>query len=202
MYVLGIVGGVASGKSTVARAFAQRGAAILDADQVGHEVLREPEVVAAFRQRWGADVIGDDGQIVRQEVARRVFGVGESVAREREFLNSISHPRIAERLSSRIDALRRQGIRLVVIDAALLFESGWNRLCNGVVFVDAPQTDRRERALARGWTAEQFVAREASQWPVDQKRALAHWVIDNSGPLNLLSTQVDHVMAAIALTKP
>jgi dephospho-CoA kinase len=196
MYVLGVVGGVASGKSAVADAFAQRGAVILDADQVGHEILREPEVIAAFRQRWGDEVIGPDGQIVRREVARRVFGDGDAAAREREFLNSISHPRIRQRLHNRVEAQRALGTQLVVIDAALLFETGWDKLCDGVVFVDAPQEVRRQRALSRGWTAEQFAAREASQWPIKQKKSRANWVIDNSGPLPDLPGQVDRVLAA------
>lgn len=197
--MLGIVGGVASGKSAVADAFAQRGAVILDADQVGHEVLREPAVIAAFRHRWGEEVVGPNGQIVRREVARRVFGDGDAAAREREFLNSTSHPRIHERLRDRVGAQRAQGTQLVVIDAALLFETGWDKLCDAVVFVDAPQEVRRQRALSRGWTAEQFAAREASQWPVEQKKSRAKWVIDNSGPLADLVAQVDRVMAAMPI---
>lgn len=198
MYVLGIVGGVGSGKSTVATAFAQRGAVVLDADQVGHQVLREPEVIAAFRQRWGASVVGSDGQIVRREVARRVFGGDEAASREREFLNSVSHGRIGERLRRRVDDLREQGTRLVAIDAALLYETGWDQLCNAVVFVDAPQEIRRQRVLSRGWTAEQFAAREASQWPVEVKKARATWVVDNSLELVDLPRQIDEVLKGIA----
>src|SRR5438046_2933539 len=124
MYVLGIVGGVASGKSAVAAAFARRGATVLDADQVGHEVLLEPEVTAAFRQRWGDAVVGPDGQVVRREIAARVFGDDPAAIREREFLNSVSHPRIRARLRDRLEALRAGNTSTAVIDAALLFETG------------------------------------------------------------------------------
>jgi dephospho-CoA kinase len=198
MYVLGIVGGVASGKSAAAEYFARRGAAVLDADQVGHEVLREPEVIAACRQRWGDAVVGHDGQVIRREVARRVFGPTEQAGREREFLNSLTHPRIGQRLLQKLDALRATGTTLAVIDAALLHETGWDQFCNGILFVDAPPALRRERAVARGWTAEQFAAREASQWPVEAKKARATWVVDNSGPLIDLPAQLDSVATEIA----
>jgi dephospho-CoA kinase len=198
MYVLGIAGGVASGKSAVSQAFARRGAAVLDADQVGHEVLTEPEVIAAFRQRWGDAVVGSDGRVIRREVASRVFGGSEQAAREREFLNSVTHPRIRQRLNHQLEALRYQGTALAVIDAALLHETGWDQLCDAVLFVDTPQAVRRQRALSRGWSAEQFAAREASQWPVEAKRARSTWVVDNFGSLAELEPQLDRVMAQIA----
>jgi len=197
MYVLGIVGGVASGKSAAADYFARRGAAVLDADQVGHDVLREPEVIAACRHRWG-DVIGPDGQIIRRAVAARVFGPSQGTAEEREFLNSVTHPRIRQRLSQRLGELRTARTALAVVDAALLFETRWDELCNGVLFVDVPQMVRLQRAQARGWTAEQFAAREASQWPVDAKKSRATWVVDNSGPLSDLPAQLDRVATEIA----
>ena len=197
MYVLGIVGGVGSGKSAVANAFAQAGAAVLDADQLGHEVLTQPEVIAAFRQRWGGSVIGPDGAVVRREVASRVFGSDENATREREFLNAVTHPRIGRILWQRINALQEQGGRLVVLDAALLHETGWDKLCNAVVFVDAPEAVRRQRALSRGWTADEFTAREASQWPVDKKKQRAMWIIDNSGSLDDLPRQVAAVLEKI-----
>jgi len=197
MYVLGIVGGVASGKSAVSQAFARRGAAVLDADQVGHQVLAEPEVIAAFRQRWGDGVAGPDGQIIRRAVAERVFGESPEAARERDFLNSVTHPRIRQLLTEMLTHLRSQGTTLAVIDAALLHETGWDQLCDGVLFVDAPQAARRQRALARGWTAEQFASREASQWPVEQKKARSTWVVDNSAALDELEPQLSRVLAAI-----
>jgi dephospho-CoA kinase len=197
MYVLGIVGGVASGKSAVSQAFARRGAAVLDADQVGHQVLAEPEVIAAFRQRWGDGVAGPDGQIIRRAVAERVFGESPEAARERDFLNSVTHPRIRRLLTEMLTHLRSQGTTLAVIDAALLHETGWDQLCDGVLFVDAPQAVRRQRALTRGWTAEQFASREASQWPVEQKKSRSTWVVDNSAALDELEPQLSRVLAAI-----
>jgi dephospho-CoA kinase len=198
MYVLGIVGGVASGKSAVSQAFARRGAAVLDADQVGHQVLAEPEVIAAFRQRWGDGVAGPDGQIIRRAIAERVFGQGPEAERERQFLNSVTHPRIRRLLTEMLTRLRSQGTTLAVIDAALLHETGWDQLCDGVLFVDAPQAVRRQRAMTRGWTAEQFASREASQWSVEQKKSRSTWVVDNSAALDELEPQLSRVLAAVA----
>jgi dephospho-CoA kinase len=197
MFTLGIVGGVASGKSAAAGALVRRGAILVDADQVGHEILEDPEVMAAFRQRWGDSVVGPDGQIVRREVAKRVFGDDPMATREREFLNSVSHPRIGERLRERLDELQSQGVSLVVLDAALLFETGWDQLVDGVLFVDTPRDQRLQRALQRGWTPEQFAAREKSQWPVEQKRSRATWVIENSGSLEQLDAAVEKVWSRI-----
>lgn len=197
MFVLGIVGGVASGKSAVAQEFARLGAVILDGDQVGHEVLRDPEVIAAFREQWGDEVVGPDGQILRPAVARRVFGADEAATHQREFLNSVTHPRIHDRLHDRLNKLRAQHVEVAVIDAALLYETGWSQLCDGMVFVDVPRSLRVQRAAERGWSAEDFAAREASQWPVEEKRDRATWVIDNAGPLRQIAAQVSQVWKQI-----
>jgi dephospho-CoA kinase len=198
MYVLGIVGGVASGKSAVAQAFARRGAAALDADRVGHEVLLEPGVIAAFRQRWGEEVVDDNGQVVRRQVARRVFGGDAAATAERQFLDSVTHPRIRARLRGELDEWRATGTRVAVLDAALLYETSWNELCDGVLFVDAPQEVRRQRAITRGWSSEQFADREASQWPVARKRTLATWILANQGSTDEIEPQVDTIWRKIA----
>jgi dephospho-CoA kinase len=190
MYVLGIVGGVASGKSAVAEEFSRIGLPLLDADALGHAVLHDPDVIAAFRDRWGAEVIDEQGQVVRRAVARRVFGDDTAARDERQFLNSVTHPRIRDRLRERLEELRRRGAPMAVIDAALLYETGWSQLCDAVVFVDVPRELRVQRAAARGWSEEEFAAREASQWSVQEKKARATWVLDNGGARSEISPQV------------
>lgn len=178
MHVLGIVGGVASGKSFVAEQFAKLGAQVLDADQAGHEVLREPEVIAALVARWGPGILLPDGQVHRSAVAKIVFAA--EGADDKRFLEQVTHPRIAARLTRKFELARKGGIcPLVILDAALLFEAGWNQLCEAVIFVDAPREVRLARAATRGWTAEQFGAREAQQLPLEQKRARCRWIINN-----------------------
>lgn len=179
MLILGLVGGIASGKSLVAGCFRDLGALVLDADKAGHEVLREPDVSAALKNRWGDRVIDASGQISRREVAKIVFASGNQA--EKQFLEQLTHPRIQMRLQQELARAQAapEPPRVVVIDAALLFEAGWDRLCDKIVFVDAPRDVRLERAVARGWSTEQFAAREAAQLPADEKRSRSHLLIRN-----------------------
>ena len=180
MRILGLVGGVASGKSFVAECFRTLGAAVLDGDKTGHAVLREPAIIDAIRQRWGDGVLDPDGHVNRSAVAKIVFAPGNKA--EKAFLEQLTHPRIEARLQRQMEQLRTSSDppQAVVIDAALLFEGGWDKLCDKVIFVDAPRDLRLERAVARGWSAEQFAAREASQLPLDEKRNRSHIVIRNA----------------------
>jgi dephospho-CoA kinase len=184
MYVIGLLGGVASGKSLVAEAFEQRlPAVVLDADRAAHEVLRQPEVVAEVRRRWGDDVVDQDGEIDRKSLAAIVFAPPPDGPRELAQLERIVHPRVRAAFQERIDFLTDDAsYSAVVIDAPLLLEAGWGPLCDATVFVDADRSVRLARARTRGWTDEEFSAREAAQIPVEEKRSKADFVIDNSGP--------------------
>jgi dephospho-CoA kinase len=179
MLTLGLVGGVASGKSVVAGCFHDLGATVLDADRAGHAVLREPDVIAALKARWGDRILDDSGQVSRREVAKIVFARED--AAERTFLEQLTHPRIQMRLQQELTKVQAANPppRVVVLDAALLFEAGWETLCDKVLFVDAPRDLRLERAVSRGWSAEQFAAREAAQMPVEEKRRRSDLLIRN-----------------------
>jgi dephospho-CoA kinase len=184
--VVGIVGGVGSGKSSLARRVAERlPAAVLDADRVGHDVLLRPEVREQVREHFGTEVFDAEGQIVRRELAKRVFGEGAQPQRDRQALERIMHPLIRRELEEQIESLRRNGdCRLVLMDAAVMLESGWSQVCDLIVYVDVPFAVRLARVAGRGWTEEELRRREASQWPVERKRAAADVVIDNSGDLD------------------
>lgn len=190
MRIIGLLGGVASGKSVVAQELAQLGACILDADQAGHQVLQTPHVQEAIRSRWGLEVFGPDGQVDRARLAQRVFGRSAQAAQDRRYLEEITHPEIGQLLRSQAQTLAETGCPAAVLDAPLLLEVGWDRWCDKLVFVDAPWEVRQARALARGWSVEQFAAREAAQWPVEQKRLRADIIIDNSGSLEQTRRQV------------
>jgi dephospho-CoA kinase len=179
MLTLGLVGGIASGKSVVADCFRDLGALVLDADQAGHEVLREPDIVAALRQRWGDRVVDPAGQISRRAVAQIVFASGNEA--EKRFLENLTHPRIQMRLQQEMAKALAQTPppRVAVIDAALLFEAGWDKLCDKIVYIDAPRDARLERAVRRGWSAEQLAAREAAQMPLEEKASRSHILIRN-----------------------
>jgi dephospho-CoA kinase len=182
MHVIGIVGGVASGKSLVAEQFRRLGAVVLSADALGHEVLRQPDVKQAIQSRWGSAVFDKQGEVDRAAVADIVFASTPEAANERAFLEQLTHGRIGQRLQDAIDERVRGGdTDVVVVDAALLFESGWHKLCTTTVFVDASRELRLARAKHRGWSDAEFSAREAAQDSLERKRDLSDVVIDNSG---------------------
>jgi dephospho-CoA kinase len=183
MLILGLVGGIASGKSVVANCLRDMGAIVLDADQAGHFVLRQPEVIAELRKRWGDGILDSSGQVSRREAAKIVFAQGNEV--ERRFLEQLTHPRIEALLKQELETVRtsKEPPPVLVIDAALLFEAGWDKLCDKILYVDAPRDIRLERAVARGWSTEQFNAREAAQMPLVEKAARSHIVIRNARTL-------------------
>jgi dephospho-CoA kinase len=188
MIIIGLIGGVASGKSAVARYFTDCGAALLDADRVGHEVLREPAVMKQLVARWGTRILNEAGEISRSAVAHIVFAPGNEG--EREFLNSVSHPRIGARLAEELDRLRAAKYPAVVLDAALLLEAGWDHLCDQIVFVEVPLEQRLARARSRGWDVGELARREATQLPLEEKKRRSTICIDNSGTLAGLQARV------------
>lgn len=206
MRIVGLLGGVASGKSLVARQFCELGAGLLDGDRAGHEVLRQAEVIQAARARWGERILGPDGQIDRAALGRIVFpppqGCGEQLGDENnaelEFLEQLTHPRIGELLRHEARRLAATGKWLAVLDAAVMLKAGWDRLCDKIVFVDAPREIRLARALERGWSEEEFTAREAAQESLIVKRERADMVIDNSGSPEMTQAQVERLWRTLA----
>jgi dephospho-CoA kinase len=189
--VIGLLGGIASGKSLVAREMASLGAGILDADRMGHEVLEQPEVRQQIRQRWGERVMNAEGRIDRSAVAKIVFAPASDAARELNFLEQLTHPRIGQLLRERAAQMAASGrYRALVLDAPVMIEAGWHTICDSIVFVDAPRDVRLARALARGWSKAQFTARENAQESLDVKRRQADIMIDNSQSAELTRNQV------------
>jgi dephospho-CoA kinase len=188
---IGLVGGVASGKSLVAKTLVELGAVHLDADRTGHEVLADDaEVHRLLVGRWGDSIVAADGRIDRAAIARHVFGGSESAAADRAFLESVLHPRIGARLKQRAEEAAISGKPAVVLDAPLLLEAGWKPLCDVILMIDSPRELRRKRAATRGWSEAEFDLREAAQWPVDKKRQSADAVISNTGTADELHRAV------------
>ena len=183
MKVIGIVGGIASGKSAVSAFFEDAGATVLDADRMAHDVLRRPSVVEQVVERWGADVIDEQGRPRRGEIAKRVFGANGDA--ELSWLESVIHPLVHTELKVELNR-KRATDELVVLDVPLLLERGWDADCDTVIFVDAPLDVRRQRAALRGWAPGELERREARQWPLDQKRASCDLVVENAGELDNL----------------
>lgn len=189
--LIGLIGGIASGKSLVAAELARLGAAVLDADRAGHEVLELPEVADALRQRWGERVLDAAGKIDRRAVGQIVFDPSPAGKRELEFLEQLTHPRIGQLLTEQAARWGDGGARALVLDAPVMEKSGWYGLCDRIVYVDAPRPVRLARARQRGWTEEDFVAREGAQESLEQKRGRADLIIDNSGSLTETREQVE-----------
>ena len=198
MIVVGLVGGVASGKSSVALDFRKLGACILDGDRIGHEVLGLTEVKDRLIERWGDVILTDDGQIDRRKVAAIVFGDAADAQTNLNFLESITHPKIKQRLVDRLEQLRQSArFPLVVLDAAVMFKSGWDSLCSKIIFVDAPRELRIKRAQLRGLSVEQFEAREKAQMSTEKKKKRSDIVIDNSGRPQTTFNQVEEVWQSL-----
>lgn len=189
--VIGLVGGIGSGKSAVAAAFARRGARVIAADELGHEALRQPAIRDQIRERLGAEPFDAWGEIDRRKLARVVFG-DEG---QRRWLEALTHPYIRRRAEEEIARARAEGAPLIVLDAAVLLEAGWHEVCDELVYVDAAAEQRRARvALTRGWAAQDWEDRERAQLPLTQKHTRADHVVDNSSTLERLEQQVDDLM--------
>ncbi len=190
--VLGLLGGLGSGKSAVAALFRTFGARAVDADRIAHRVLEEPAVKRTLQSWWGPEIVRR-GRVDRAEVARRAFGSAGGTAK----LNALVHPRIGRVLRGEISRARRGG-GVLIVDAALLLETGSDAWCDVLVFVDAPAEIRRRRVAARGWTAAEWRRRERLQWPLRRKRKKADFVIDNRGSRAATRKQVESILQEIA----
>jgi dephospho-CoA kinase len=197
MHTIGLIGGVASGKSAVAEALQRWGAVVFDADKIGHHILQRPEVRSQLVARWGDGILNGAGEIARSEVARLVFGDSPQSRENRKFLEQLLHPLIRAAIETDIRRLADAEVPAVVIDAPLLLESGWDAVCQDVLFVDVPRETRLARAQTqRHWTVEEFERREAAQMPIEEKRRRSTRVIPNAGTLAELDREVDRYWAA------
>jgi dephospho-CoA kinase len=194
MRVVGLTGGIASGKSTVSAMFRELGAEVIDADQVARDVVEPgtPGLEEVARRFPG--VLDATGRLDRAELGRRVF----ADASERRALEAILHPRIREEVARRTEALARAGVTVVLYDAALLIENGLHHGMDGVVLVSAPEEVQRARLVARdGLDEAAITARLAAQLPLADKRAAATWVVDNGGSLDETRSQVRRIWEEI-----
>ena len=191
--LIGIVGGIASGKTFIAEQFRARGAEVVSADRLAHEVLLFDEVKRAARNRWGDAIFGPDGEVNRAALAKIVFAPPPEGPQELKVLEQLTHPKIGQLVRQEVNELSQQNrATAIVLDVPLMFESGWNKYCDRIVFVDVPRELRMARAMARGWTREDFERREAAQESLETKRKLADLVIDNSGSPESAQAQIEH----------
>jgi dephospho-CoA kinase len=186
--VIGLLGGMGSGKSRVAAEFAKHGARVINADEIGHEALRQPEIRQRLIERWGREILDANGEIIRGRVAPIVFA--DDV--ERKALETVVHPYITRRVRQQIEAAQSDSsVKLIVLDAAIMLEAGWQDACDRLVYVHAPR-DVRLRRLAeqRGWSAKEVETRERAQSTLTEKASRAGHAVDNSGSPEFMTRHV------------
>jgi dephospho-CoA kinase len=191
MLVIGLVGGVASGKSFVAQCFSELRAVVLDADKIGHEVLDRAAVIAEIQALW-PDVRLVDGKIDRSSLAKIVFSSATD-DRQLKKLESVLHPLIGQQIELRLNRLAELQSVAAVLDAPVMFKAGWDKRCDKIVFVDAEWSVRQERAQSRGWSSDEIVRRERFQLPIDQKRLKSTDIVDNSNSRSETVAQVQRL---------
>lgn len=200
MVVIGLVGRIGAGKSTVARMFSDRGATVIDADRLAHEVLDEPVVIREIVDRFGAGVLDTGGRIRREALAGLVFGPGGASDEGLRTLEGIVHPRVRQRVEGRLAEIREREAKerrgeFVVLDVPLLVQAGWDGLCDRLVIVDCAEPVRRQRLAARGWSEAQASARDHA-WEGGYVRPTATAKtssVDASGDPAYTRSQVDRI---------
>ena len=180
MRVIGLTGGIASGKSFVAELLEKLGAAVVDADVVYHELLAQKELRAKISQEFGADFFLPDGSLDRKKLGKLVFSDKSALSR----LNAITHPAVRAELFVRLKAFceRQPPPLIAVVVVPLLYEVGWDEHVEAVVVVSVDEKTQIERLMNRnGWSRDEALARIGSQMPMTEKVKRADYVVDNSG---------------------
>ncbi|MBI4878495.1 MAG: dephospho-CoA kinase [Planctomycetes bacterium] len=192
LIVLGLLGGIGSGKSTVARFFQEFGAVVLDADAMARAELDREPAKGAILKEFGTSLLDEEGSIDRERLGDIVFRDPERLRR----LNGMVHPLVRREVRRRLEELRAapgatSGAVLVLLDVPLLLESELNALCDRRLFVEAPLELRVERVRAyRGWSGDELERREKNQKSIDEKRAGADYKVINDGALAPVRAQI------------
>lgn len=193
MFVIGLTGGIGTGKSTVSQMLQELGAGVIDADQVGHQAYRPG--TPAWRDivaQWGPDVMLPSGEVNRKRLGEIVFRDRQALQR----LNDIVHPRMRSMLEEMLEQRRREGSRVVVLEAAILLEAKWAPLVDEVWVTVAPEETVIRRLQGRnGWTAEQVRARIRSQLSNEERVARADVAIDTDCTIPEVREKVRHLWA-------
>lgn len=193
--IIGLTGGIGSGKSTVASVLASLGAGVIDSDRLNHEQLADPEVVATLCSWWGEGVRSPEGRADRKALARIVFDDPAELTR----LEGLVYPRIERRRQELIAAfIADPAVKAIVLDTPKLFEVGMNAECDAIVFVDVDREIRVRRvAESRGWTEDELNRRENLLNPLDKKKLVADHVVVNHLGIEELRTQVERLFSSV-----
>lgn len=198
MIVIGLTGGIASGKSTVTALLKEKGAVIIDADKIAREIMSKGEP-AWFEvlNYFGDEILNDDrSDIDRKKLASIVF----SDKAKLEALNNITHPKIIEEIKKQVEEYKKAGKKIIVIDAALLIEAGLDKIVDEVWVIAANEDVQLQRLMARekDITKDEAVKRIKSQMPLAEKLKFADRVIDNNSNIEETKNQVDKIWTKIS----
>ena len=197
MFVIGLTGGIASGKSTVSLLLKDKGAVIIDADEIGKQILK-PGKAARIKviEHFGQQILNEKKDIDRKKLADLVF----SNKKELEFLNSVTHPEIINEIKAQLQYYRNLKTAVVIIDAALLIEVGLHTIVDEVWLVTVDEDTQLERLMAREkhLRMEQAISRIKAQMPQHEKIKYADRVIDNNGSIEDTKNQVDKIWREIS----
>jgi dephospho-CoA kinase len=193
--LIGIVGGIASGKSSVAAEFEKLGCALIDADAIAHALIEEPSVRDAVVRRFGPGILGASGEIDRRKLARKVFAHPDDLAA----LTGMIHPQVLQRVGELIAQYERdEAVPAIVLDMPLLIEVGWADRCDRIIFVDSRFEERANRARGKGLLTEgEIKIRENFQISLDSKLRLADNTIDNNSDFSTLVRQTQDIFSDI-----
>lgn len=193
--IIGILGGVASGKSTAAAEFAKLGCKIIDADKIAHELLERKDVKEKVVSVFGEGILDSAGNIDRKKLGDIVFADAGKLS----LLNKIIHPLVLGRAEQLIEQYNRENqVKAIVLDMPLLVEVGWAKRCDKLIFVDCRRQLRVDRAKKIGiMTKNQLKIRENSQISLDSKTAITDNTIDNNSDFSGLAKQVADIFSRI-----
>ncbi len=192
--VVGILGGIGSGKSTVAAEFAKLGCKVIDADKIAHELLDEPTVKEKIVSLFGPDVLDSTEKIDHEKLAEVVFADDEKLSS----LNRIIHPLVLQRTEELVEQYNHQNqVKAIVLDMPLLVEVGWHKRCDKLIFVDCRQKLRLDRAKKMGFEKKQVKIRENFQSSLDNKESLADNTIENNSDFSAIAKQVTGIFSYI-----
>lgn len=193
--VIGLIGGIGSGKSRVAAELQSHGAAVINADHLGHQALNQNDIKGKLVGLFGNEICDKNGEINRSKVAAIVFN-DQSKRRQ---LEAVVFPFIESAIDRQLKEARKDSnVRMIVLDAAILLESGWHRRCDVVVYVHAPRETRFRRLVStRGWQEKEVQQRSDAQLSLTEKVTRADFVVDNSGSNADLSKQVGRLVSQL-----
>ena len=191
--MVGLTGPIGAGKTAAAEVLKSLGAATVDADEIVHKLLTQRRFIRAMVCRWGAEV-APRGRLDRRAVAARVFRDDS----ERRFLERLVHPPVLKAIRRAVRNARKKDKRLMVIDAPLLVETGLHKLCDAVLYIDAPRPQRLSRARqAKGFDAQEVLRRERAMIPLGVKRKLADRVIRNDADRKALARKLERFLKSL-----